>query len=69
MPTKVELMKELKETKEENKRNWLVAYTSIKKLADLEIHFNTLVDLIKGCDSEKKLDDLKNKVKHIEIIL
>jgi hypothetical protein len=68
MPTKVELLKQLRESKEEAKENWMVAYKSFKKLTELQINYNRLIDLIKGCDSEQKLDMLKD-LQHIEITI
>ena len=68
MPTKVELMKQLKESQKEAQDNWMAAVTSMKKLTDLEINFNRLIDLIKGCDSEQKLDMLKD-LQHIEVTI
>ena len=67
MPTKVELMKQLKESQEGEKKNFKACITIIKKLTDTEIEFNRLVDLIKGCNCDEKLDLLKDTVKHIPL--
>ena len=69
MPTKVELIKQLKETEEREKENWMVAQVLLKKLTELEINFNLLVDLIKGCDCCHKLDQLKDAIKHVDITI
>jgi len=68
MPTKVELMKQLKEAKEESRDNWMACLDAVKKLTELQINFNRIIDLIKGCDSEQKLDMLK-ELGHIPIII
>ena len=68
MPTKIELMQQLKESQKEAKDNWMAALTSLKKLTEAQINFNRLIDLIKGCDSEQKLDMLKD-LQHIEVTI
>jgi len=60
MPTKVELMKQLKDSQEESEENWMAAVTALKKLTALQIQYNRLMDLIKGCDSDEKLQWLKD---------
>ena len=68
MPTKVELMKQLKESQEESKRSKMVCYEATKQLIELQINFNTIIDLIKMCDSEQRLDMLKD-LKHIPALI
>ena len=68
MPTKVELMKQLKKSQEESRDNWMACLEATKKLVELQINFNRIIDLIKGCDSEQKLDMLK-ELGHIPIII
>jgi len=68
MPTKVELMKQLKESQKEAQDNFMAAATSLKKLTEAQINFNRLIDLIKGCDCDQKLDMLKD-LEHIEITI
>ena len=68
MPTKVELMKQLKESQEQSRDNWMACLDAVKKLTELQINFNRIIDLIKGCDSEQKLDMLK-ELGHIPIII
>ena len=68
MPTKVELMKQLKESQEQSRDNWMSCLEATKKLVELQINFNRIIDLIKGCDSEQKLDMLK-ELGHIPIII
>jgi len=68
MPTKVELMKQLKESQKEAQDNFMAATISLKKLTEAQINFNRLIDLIKGCDCEQKLDMLKD-LEHVEITI
>ena len=68
MPTKVELMKQLKESQKEAKDNFMVATIYLKKLTETQINYNRLIDLIKKCDCDQKLDMLKD-LDHIEITI
>ena len=68
MPTKAELMEQLKESQKEAKDNWMAAFTMMKKLTETQINFNRLIDLIKGCDSEQKLEMLKD-LNHIQVTI
>jgi len=65
MPTK-------KELQEENDAHFMVITNLMKQVYDkneeikhLKTHFNLIIELIKGCDSEEKLEKLKelNKLK------
>ena len=67
MPTKVELMKQLKESQEDEKKNFKACTTIIQQLTNIETQYNKLVSLVKGCDCDEKLDLLKDTVKHIPL--
>ena len=69
MPTKVELMKQLKESQENEKKGKFVCMNLIQRLTELELNFNLLVDLINDCDCEHKLDQLKDAIKHVDITI
>ena len=69
MPTKAELVKQLKETEENERKAHLTVMVLVKKLTELQINYNLLVECIKRGDVIKKLDKLQENLKYVEITI